>query len=398
MKNNKNSILLIIPLFILVIGFVLPVHAEEAGCCGTGDAGFMRWTTKVKSSCIPPGCGSLCPTFIPNQTAKDDGSGCITTKEQPKPSKVTSPVLSVSIPGFGKFSDITCDDPTVPCQIPWIGEYIKAIYQYSIIAIGILAVVVLMLGGTMWLTAGGNKERISEATKWIRGGIMGIIIALCSYVLLVILNPNLTILKPLNITYMKKGDLIYLDSPDLSEPVPQEEINKDPKKSKVDLNPNNWKTVPNDKKGLGITTRGSLTSGEPSIEGLKKVAECFRKLDSKNYIDVASASRSKEVQQKLYNENCSGGTCNPPTCNPAGGNCPHTSGVAFDAWACNDKVCKGKDFQYQLQNCFFEAGFCLLKLKSGKGECWHFELPQWSTACYKTNHYEGKYCTAAVQH
>ncbi|MFH1823010.1 MAG: pilin, partial [Patescibacteria group bacterium] len=72
-----------------------------------------------------------------------------------------------------------------------IGEYIKAIYKYAVGVVGILAAVVLMFGGVLWLTAGGNPERIGNAKSWISASLTGLILAFLSYAILATINPAL---------------------------------------------------------------------------------------------------------------------------------------------------------------------------------------------------------------
>jgi hypothetical protein len=79
-----------------------------------------------------------------------------------------------------------------------IGEYIREIYKYAIGAVGILAAVVLMIGGIIWLTSGGNQTRVGEAKSWIGASLTGLIIALCSYLILATINPELVKIKPIS--------------------------------------------------------------------------------------------------------------------------------------------------------------------------------------------------------
>jgi|GEM_PF-1855645 hypothetical protein len=72
-----------------------------------------------------------------------------------------------------------------------IALYIRVIYKYAIGIVGILATVVMMAGGLIWLTAGGNQTRIGEAKSWITASVSGLIIALCSYLILATVNPAL---------------------------------------------------------------------------------------------------------------------------------------------------------------------------------------------------------------
>ena len=79
-----------------------------------------------------------------------------------------------------------------------IGNYVKAIYKYAIGIVGILATVVMMWGGVIWITAGGNTERISNAKSWISASLTGLVLALASYTILYTINPNLVKFEPIN--------------------------------------------------------------------------------------------------------------------------------------------------------------------------------------------------------
>lgn len=47
--------------------------------------------------------------------------------------------------------------------------------------LGIIAVVIILIGGFTWMTAGGNDEKVGEAKKWIFSGIIGLAIILSAY-------------------------------------------------------------------------------------------------------------------------------------------------------------------------------------------------------------------------
>lgn len=118
--------------------------------------------------------------------------------------------FEVKIPGLERLSDpVPCpDDPTKYC-VKWLGEYTIGLYQYALGIIGILAAVVVMIGGVIWLLAGGNSAKIGDAKKWINGSIAGVIIALTSYAILYQINPSLTIFNPIKITKIKPGEVPY---------------------------------------------------------------------------------------------------------------------------------------------------------------------------------------------
>ncbi|MEK7202958.1 MAG: hypothetical protein AAB653_01455 [Patescibacteria group bacterium] len=47
--------------------------------------------------------------------------------------------------------------------------------------LGIIAVVIILIGGFKWMTAGGDESKTEEATKLISAGIIGLIIILTSF-------------------------------------------------------------------------------------------------------------------------------------------------------------------------------------------------------------------------
>lgn len=121
----------------------------------------------------------------------------------------TMPDIQIDISGLkGKFSPPTqcgtdSNGQPVYC-VKWIAEYVAAVYKYAIGIVGILAAVVLMIGGIIWLTAGGSATRVGEAKSWIGASLTGLLIALCSYMILYQINPDLVNLKPIKVTMVPK--------------------------------------------------------------------------------------------------------------------------------------------------------------------------------------------------
>jgi len=82
---------------------------------------------------------------------------------------------------------------------PSIAKYVQGIYNYAIGIVGILAAVVLMWGGVVWLTSGGSAERVNSAKSWIGAALSGLVLVLTSYLILSTINPDLVIFKPLEV-------------------------------------------------------------------------------------------------------------------------------------------------------------------------------------------------------
>lgn len=47
--------------------------------------------------------------------------------------------------------------------------------------LGIIAVVIILIGGFEWMTAGGNEDKVGEAKKRIMQGIIGLVIILSAW-------------------------------------------------------------------------------------------------------------------------------------------------------------------------------------------------------------------------
>lgn len=58
---------------------------------------------------------------------------------------------------------------------------IASIINVIIGFLGIVAVVIMLLGGFKWMTAGGNDDKVKEAKKLMIAGVIGLVIVLSSF-------------------------------------------------------------------------------------------------------------------------------------------------------------------------------------------------------------------------
>lgn len=73
------------------------------------------------------------------------------------------------------------------------------IIKFLLTFLGIVAVAVILYGGFIWLTAGGNDDRVSKAKKLIIAGIIGLIIVIAAFAIVTFI---------INLTYNAiEGDL-----------------------------------------------------------------------------------------------------------------------------------------------------------------------------------------------
>ena len=60
---------------------------------------------------------------------------------------------------------------------------IASIIRVALSLLGIVAVVIVIIGGVKWMTAGGNTDQVDEAKKWLFSGVIGLAIILAAYAL-----------------------------------------------------------------------------------------------------------------------------------------------------------------------------------------------------------------------
>ena len=56
--------------------------------------------------------------------------------------------------------------------------------QYLLAFLGVVAVVVIVIGGFMWMTAGGNEDKVTKAKKTLIQGLIGLVIILLAFALI----------------------------------------------------------------------------------------------------------------------------------------------------------------------------------------------------------------------
>jgi len=64
-----------------------------------------------------------------------------------------------------------------------IREGIMTIVKYLLTFLGVIAILVMLYGGFVWLTSAGNEEKVGQAKKIITAGIIGLVIIFISYAL-----------------------------------------------------------------------------------------------------------------------------------------------------------------------------------------------------------------------
>ncbi len=117
-----------------------------------------------------------------------------------------APALEIKIPTLQPFTTQGMEEPDAEgnIYIPFIGQYIVGIYKWALLIAGIVATIMIILGGFTYLTSGGNATRAEEGKERIGAAIFGLVLLLGSYLLLYLLNPGLVEFRSLKIKVIKR--------------------------------------------------------------------------------------------------------------------------------------------------------------------------------------------------
>jgi len=91
-------------------------------------------------------------------------------------------VIFLMVPVMALAGDVT----GIGAANPGLGEadvkdMVKNIIQVILGFLGLISVIIILIGGFMWMTAGGNEERVTKGRKWIINGVIGLVIVLAAY-------------------------------------------------------------------------------------------------------------------------------------------------------------------------------------------------------------------------
>jgi len=255
-------------------------------------------------------------------------------------------------------------------SVPWIAEYISGAYNYGVGIVGILAAVVLMAGGLMWLLSRGDASKTSTAKELIVGSVTGLIIIMTSSVLLDYINPELTKLRPIELGSIKAAEFLgdYSDSSISSAATAlnpyaagchgdcQSIANKN-------IIPGDL-VMPENKYLLEINKGDRNKVNKDTYEKYKKAIDCINKKDGKpgDFVKykINNSWRPAQVQIDMKKPNNVYGVTPSDAASPCCSN--HGSGVAIDISHVNNQ----DDIK-----CFKDNG--LLRNKDvGGHEDWHF--------------------------
>ena len=78
---------------------------------------------------------------------------------------------------------------------PNLPDMILAIYKFGIWTVGICGLLMITIGGVMYMGSAGNNANAESAKRIITDSLIGIVAALGAYLFMYVINPDLTIIK-----------------------------------------------------------------------------------------------------------------------------------------------------------------------------------------------------------
>lgn len=141
------------------------------------------------------------------QQCENSDKAALAAKAKKKGSDPTEPLKEFQKPSFFfkipglKLSDAVQSGPFA--QVNFIGEYLVAAYNLMIGLSLIIAVVMIMIGGVRYILASSTGS-VEGAKTMIRNSIVGMILILCVYLILYLVNPRLVLFEPLNLFIIER--------------------------------------------------------------------------------------------------------------------------------------------------------------------------------------------------
>lgn len=150
---------------------------------------------------------TVCTSAVGTSTSTSTGSSSSESEEEPEeaPFDPITPELGVPIPGY---------TPAAPTRegsivrVAFLAGYINAVYRYLTGIILVVAIVMVVYGGFLYLVGSAGVGSIQRGKQIITDAIMGMVITLAAFALLNTVAPATTQLKTLELGYVS-GEILY---------------------------------------------------------------------------------------------------------------------------------------------------------------------------------------------
>lgn len=189
---------------------------------GSVCADTVSFSVPKGQACSNPGAaqGNFCGNNTTNRCSMtQNGLVCADTtlpNTDVKSKQPIKPELQVKIPGLNFTpSSETITGSTRTLALPFIGEYIAAIFKYLIAIAGFIATILIMVSGLQRIMAFGSAKEIGAANDRIKNAFVGLLLALSSYAILRAVNPALVSQNLLRVTSVRnEPDILESEEPD----------------------------------------------------------------------------------------------------------------------------------------------------------------------------------------
>ncbi len=377
-------------------------------CTPYATKGNVNWSlicTDNEGNDAPVGAGTITSQEAVAETEDNTEGG---EKRNP-----IIPNLNVAIPGLD-FSNGLTYDADGNLNINYLASYVDALYRFLMVAMALVAIIMLMVGGFQYILSRGHADAVKQAKTRMVNAVTGMVLLMSAYTIAFLIDPHtvkFATLKIKTIEYVATADF-----EDFADYMPAIAIVQGDDVTQL-VGGGGTHLIVSVKSGDTYIGKDVLTKLTAAAGKFYTASNALNPGNAKN-IRVTSGSRSIQKQATLFYENCvaKNGYCSPDTCNVDGSdktviskvsgkwtltdaysgiskseviaglvahgdgrNCTHTNNVAADLWAEGSGT--GFQFDVTLQNLMtqtlFANGFCRIP-----NEPWHFELAgQGSSSC-----------------
>jgi len=158
-------------------------------------------TLKEEECNAPSVPGGRCPAAPVSDTDFGKPAGYVV--QQP----ALVPKLNVEIPGLTFATKLGESGGFL--TIPYLSQYIAAVFTYLVGISSIAAAIMIVYGGFRYIV-GSSITSVKRGKEIITDAVIGLIILLCSYLILYTVNPDLLALNPLRIRPITTEDYKYM--------------------------------------------------------------------------------------------------------------------------------------------------------------------------------------------
>lgn len=226
-----------------------------------------------------------------------------------------------------------------------IADYINTIYTFGVGIIGIVATVMIMFGGMKWLLAAGSQSKIGEAKEIMTSAIVGLVLALTSFLILNTINPALVTMSSTAVEIIEVVPYVEEGSTAEAGGSCEEDADCTDKCSVGGVQQackclRFWKDTPDEEKRCFPPSVNDIVNGQLCYVDANCIDEEGSTCD-KHHICRAPLGGSCSAPYECINQNCVGDD----------GKKICTSGIEDDKGVCKNS--KGKNKQYYCRSDFW---------------------------------------------